>query len=666
MTSTEIKRPNYYEGQYLGARDLLAAQEYQRQQDQRHRLAAHTWGIAAGLELEERARQGGSADAIDVYLKPGYATDGFGRTIVVLESSKIPEALFAQFTFDVAFPDGRWISVWLQYREQKTDPPRPGFAVCDVEEQAFRILETFRIIVGELPSSQQRSQISIAGKLKDAANEFPDASVPYQVLPDPADAARWLVRLGSVRWLPPNPPLTTAGHFVKSQSDDEKRKASEGRPFIGVVAESVLAPAGKVRVRDRLKLWLAANETAHLAAIEGSFRVDGDVFVRGRVGIRTDAPQQDLSVKGGLNLDQANSNNGILNPGNGITFGSTSREGIASKRTGGGNQFGLDLYTKGIARLSITNAGDVGIGTLTPKSKLQVEGDVTLTGSLGVGTTTPTHKFHVLAGAAVGLFESTGTEAFLRLQTSEGPDNRVEITNRKGGRLSLWTAGGHDTLSITRNGNVGIGTTSPTLKLDIAGEFGSDDATQVHLFQSRIGDVGDGILFLRSGGDVVAFDGNDNVGIGTKSPAFKLDVVGDAQISGNLHLGGATIPSDERLKAKITPLKGVLAKVQRIRGISYEWNELYASLGYSTERRQIGLLAQEVGEVFPELVVAWGKQKYLGLDYPRFSAVLLEAIKELAEQNATLVKRIESLEKQPARAGQKDKKPPQPSKRKEK
>jgi hypothetical protein len=83
MPITEIKRPNYYEGQYLGAQDLVAAQEYQRQQDQRHRLAAHTWGIAVGLELEERP-QSGSSDAVDVYLRPGYAVDGFGRAIVVL------------------------------------------------------------------------------------------------------------------------------------------------------------------------------------------------------------------------------------------------------------------------------------------------------------------------------------------------------------------------------------------------------------------------------------------------------------------------------------------------------------------------------------------------------------------------------------------------------
>src|SRR5919202_2554959 len=63
----------------------------------------------------------------------------------------------------------------------------------------------------------------------------------------------------------------------------------------------------------------------------------------GNVGIGTTSPQQSLSVNGALNVDQANANNGAVNPG--VTFGSASGEGIGSKRTAGGNQYGLDVYT---------------------------------------------------------------------------------------------------------------------------------------------------------------------------------------------------------------------------------------------------------------------------------------------------------------------------------
>jgi hypothetical protein len=92
------------------------------------------------------------------------------------------------------------------------------------------------------------------------------------------------------------------------------------------------------------------------------------------------------------------------------------------------------------------------------------------TGNVGIGTTQPNHVFHVRTFDAVGLFESTGTQAFLRLTTREGIDNRVEITNRPGGRLSLFTSGAGDVLNITRGGNVGIGTVTPAARLSVNGD----------------------------------------------------------------------------------------------------------------------------------------------------------------------------------------------------
>jgi hypothetical protein len=108
----------------------------------------------------------------------------------------------------------------------------------------------------------------------------------------------------------------------------------------------------------------------------------------GNVGIGTKSPQQNLSINGALNVDQADANDGsALNPG--LSFGSLSGEGIASKRTSGGNQFGLDLYTSFLNRLSITNAGNIGIGTSDPGARLHIlNGDVAISGdnsSLQVG-----------------------------------------------------------------------------------------------------------------------------------------------------------------------------------------------------------------------------------------------------------------------------------------
>ncbi|CAD5372272.1 hypothetical protein RA210_U20255 [Rubrivivax sp. A210] len=96
-------------------------------------------------------------------------------------------------------------------------------------------------------------------------------------------------------------------------------------------------------------------------------------------------------------------------------------------------------------------------------------GNAFFRGNLGVGTPAPNHKFHVVAPDAVGLFESSGSQAFLRISTNEGLGNRVELANRPGGRLALWTAGGSDVLSILRDGSVGIGTTTPVGRLEVNG-----------------------------------------------------------------------------------------------------------------------------------------------------------------------------------------------------
>jgi len=100
----------------------------------------------------------------------------------------------------------------------------------------------------------------------------------------------------------------------------------------------------------------------------------------GRVGIGILSPQQLLSIGGGMNIDQNNSNNGTYNPG--LTFGSGSGEGIASNRVGGANQYGLDFYGGGINRMCITNGGNVGIGITLPAAKLHVAGNIMASGTI--------------------------------------------------------------------------------------------------------------------------------------------------------------------------------------------------------------------------------------------------------------------------------------------
>jgi len=96
----------------------------------------------------------------------------------------------------------------------------------------------------------------------------------------------------------------------------------------------------------------------------------------GYVGLQTFAPQNILSVYGGINVDGNDDNNG--NPFYndsiyGISFGYSSGEGIASNRvnvTGAQNLYGLDFFTSFSNRFSITNGGNVGVATTAPGADL--------------------------------------------------------------------------------------------------------------------------------------------------------------------------------------------------------------------------------------------------------------------------------------------------------
>ena len=75
MPDEEIKRLNYYNGQYLGFKDFRAEQKYHTEMRRRHNIAHHAWGIVTGLRLRRKEK---------IYIMPGMAIDGYGREIIVL------------------------------------------------------------------------------------------------------------------------------------------------------------------------------------------------------------------------------------------------------------------------------------------------------------------------------------------------------------------------------------------------------------------------------------------------------------------------------------------------------------------------------------------------------------------------------------------------------
>jgi hypothetical protein len=107
------------------------------------------------------------------------------------------------------------------------------------------------------------------------------------------------------------------------------------------------------------------------------------------------------------------------------------------------------------------------------------------------------------------------------------------------------------------------------------------------------------------------------------------------------------ITSDERLKTNVQQVEGALDKLERIRGTAFEWAEAESphALGGVPGQSSIGVVAQEVEQVFPELVSVYEpEEEYKSVNYDGLTSVLIEAVKELKAEIETLRSRIEALE----------------------
>lgn len=97
--------------------------------------------------------------------------------------------------------------------------------------------------------------------------------------------------------------------------------------------------------------------------------------------------------------------------------------------------------------------------------------------------------------------------------------------------------------------------------------------------------------------------------------------------------------SDERLKKDITLISNPLEKVSSLRGVEYQWD---TELQDVHEGKDIGVIAQDVEAVFPEIVTT-RTNGYKAVKYERLIPLLIEAVKELKDQNISLREEVEAL-----------------------
>lgn len=100
--------------------------------------------------------------------------------------------------------------------------------------------------------------------------------------------------------------------------------------------------------------------------------------------------------------------------------------------------------------------------------------------------------------------------------------------------------------------------------------------------------------------------------------------------------GAVTHSSDARFKKNVKSIEGALAKTQKLNGYTYNWNKLAEKQkGIKSKEEQVGVLAQELEVVFPQLVKT-DDEGYKAVNYAALTAVLIEAVKELSEQVSAL------------------------------
>lgn len=236
-----------------------------------------------------------------------------------------------------------------------------------------------------------------------------------------------------------------------------------------------------------------------------------------------------------------------------------------------------------VERLSIVTDGKVGIGTTTPTYTLDVAGDASF-GSVGnaIGATVSIKRIDnrynlELVGAADGItnFAVHGGSTNM-LWTSRA--NYFDIqTNSPNKGLALTTNGG--SLFLNSSGNVGIGTTAPSVALDVRGasifnEAGAD-------FDFRVeGDTDANLLFVDAS--------SDSVGIGTNAPSSKLTI-----LTPNNYTGQAL-----KLQTKAENTYSLYAEANSPAGgvVTWSWNQLNAGTTYANvlvfDRGNVGIGTQ--------------------------------------------------------------------------
>lgn len=224
------------------------------------------------------------------------------------------------------------------------------------------------------------------------------------------------------------------------------------------------------------------------------------------------------------------------------------------------------------------------------------------------------------------------------------------------GNFSSWVSTNFFT-GVSSTVNVGIGTNTPSSNLEIS----STGIPDVRISSSNsfgparlslLSDKGSatewrpGYIESGNNGD---YTGRLDFYTNGTSAANRFGAVkamsvsnGNLSVSGIVTANGNLLSSDARYKTEITTLVSPLHNLLQLRGTAYYFNrEAFPSMNFSSIK-QMGLIAQEVEKIFPELVNT-DKDGYKSINYTGLIPVMIESIKEQQHQIDELKKLVESM-----------------------
>ena len=334
-----------------------------------------------------------------------------------------------------------------------------------------------------------------------------------------------------------------------------------------------------------------------------------------------------------------------------IAWGDNANDDLRFLYNGSGQTTSADIMT-------LQPNGNIGIGTTTPATKLDVNGQIiqgpnTTWGEqlkIGINATLTT-----VPEATVGT-----TNGNLHLEAKTGFDTYI----------NHYSAGGNTYIGTGNNtGNVGIGTVNASSKLTVNGVLEINkiaDVSTIYFTNSAsepgyirhsgnlnsaemrfvasddfdAGSAGDKFTFGGETGSVFTeafrIQGNGNVGIKTANPSQRLHVIG------NILASGTVTSSDERYKEGIQNLKNSTALLASIRPVAYNFRTAEFPEGQFDDKLHYGIIAQELETVLPNLVYT-DLEGYKGINYTELIPLLIKSNQEQQTLIETQQKQINQL-----------------------